>query len=168
MNTQIRPKARACRNDSEALELNNPKRRILKRITAAFIRDSRPRWWTCPAGGTCLSKSDRIARDGFSCVYCGLDLRGCPPELTTDHLIPRCVFDSFAEANQGGNLTTCCWTCNQAKADWFPETPTDRAWLSRENFIDAARAEIRRRRRGKFRARKWCSLRASISKPSDS
>jgi 5-methylcytosine-specific restriction endonuclease McrA len=167
MNTQKSAKPCACPNDRGTSGLNNPKRRILKRVAAAFIRDGSPKWWCDPVGGTRLSKSERMARDGFRCIYCGLDLRGRPSEPTTDHVIPKCIFISSAEANQSCNLVTCCLDCNRAKADWFPKHPADRAWWSRDNYIEAARDWIKGRR-GWGVGEKWRRLREPNPKPSDS
>lgn len=55
-------------------------------------------------------------RHGFTCAYCGKDLRHSEPEeLTLDHLVPR----SAGGKNEASNLILACRSCNcsrQAKA----------------------------------------------------
>lgn len=48
-------------------------------------------------------------RDGFSCVYCGRDLKECAPsEVHLDHLQPR----SEGGSDEHTNLVTACRSCN--------------------------------------------------------
>lgn len=52
-------------------------------------------------------------RDGYRCRYCGIELT----DPTIDHVMPvsRGGTDGMA------NLVTCCYSCNNAKADMTPE-----------------------------------------------
>lgn len=53
-------------------------------------------------------------RDGFSCAYCGRDLKGAPrEEVTLDHLDCRTNGENHAESN----LVTCCRSCNSSRQD---------------------------------------------------
>lgn len=52
-------------------------------------------------------------RDGFSCAYCGRDLRGAPrDEITLDHLACRVNGANHHERN----LVTACRRCNSGRA----------------------------------------------------
>lgn len=68
-------------------------------------------------GSNWIRKARRLAiylRDGFSCAYCGRDLRGADPrEVTLDHLVPRCEGGS----NHESNLVTACRSCNCSRKD---------------------------------------------------
>lgn len=76
-------------------------------------------------GGKWIRPERRLAiyiRDGFSCLYCGEDLRGrdnC--DVTLDHLVPRCMDGD----NRNHNLVTACKSCNSARAacDWREYAP---------------------------------------------
>lgn len=65
-----------------------------------------------------IRREKRVAiyiRDGFTCMYCGADLRDAPPHrMGLDHLVPqsnpRCT-------NHERNLVTACVTCNSARQD---------------------------------------------------
>jgi hypothetical protein len=48
-------------------------------------------------------------RDGFRCVYCGVEFPAA--ELTLDHVEPRMRGGDHSE----GNLVTCCRECNRRK-----------------------------------------------------
>jgi 5-methylcytosine-specific restriction endonuclease McrA len=53
-------------------------------------------------------------RDGFSCAYCGRDLRNAAPEeVNLDHLLPR----SAGGGNEATNLITACRSCNCSRQD---------------------------------------------------
>ena len=53
-------------------------------------------------------------RDGFSCSYCGRDLRDAEPrEVTLDHLLPRCKGGTHADRN----LVTACGRCNYGRKE---------------------------------------------------
>lgn len=61
------------------------------------------------------SRVSIFRRDNFTCQYCGQEKKR--PELTVDHIIPKC---------KGGkstwlNITTACRDCNWRKADRTPE-----------------------------------------------
>jgi 5-methylcytosine-specific restriction endonuclease McrA len=71
-------------------------------------------------GGAWIRPCKRLAiylRDGFSCGYCGTDLRdGKPSDITLDHLVARSVGGN----NKETNLVTCCRSCNSQRQekDW--------------------------------------------------
>lgn len=51
-------------------------------------------------------------RDGFTCQYCGTDLRDREPrDLTLDHLRAQCSGGTHAESN----LVTACFSCNSRR-----------------------------------------------------
>lgn len=53
-------------------------------------------------------------RDGFSCSYCGRDLRSAPKrEVGLDHLIPQ----SKQGGHESSNLVTACASCNCSRKD---------------------------------------------------
>lgn len=53
-------------------------------------------------------------RDGFSCAYCGRDLKDAEPqEINLDHLLPR----SAGGSNEATNLITSCKSCNCSRQD---------------------------------------------------
>jgi 5-methylcytosine-specific restriction endonuclease McrA len=60
-------------------------------------------------------KAKRLAiyiRDGFSCAYCGTDLRDAAPyQISLDHLIPR----EAGGTHEATNLVTACFRCNSAR-----------------------------------------------------
>lgn len=64
-----------------------------------------------------IRKAGRLTiclRDGFSCAYCGRDLRGTDPrEATLDHHVPRCEGGS----NHESNLVTARRSCNCSRKD---------------------------------------------------
>jgi len=62
-----------------------------------------------------LSRRTILARDGYTCQYCGR--QPGKSELTLDHVVPRC---------RGGkssweNMVTACKRCNQRKGNRTPE-----------------------------------------------
>jgi len=71
-------------------------------------------------------KDKRVAvyiRDGFQCLYCGLDLRQADPrDITLDHLEPRMLDDqgkprvkkmaNGLSINDVTNIVTACRACN--------------------------------------------------------
>lgn len=75
---------------------------------------SKSRKWN---GSKWIRKDKRLAiyvRDGFSCAYCGRDLRQAPPaEINLDHLLPR----SAGGTNEATNLITSCKSCNSSRQD---------------------------------------------------
>lgn len=121
----------------------------LARVSDAFrIRNETP-WWLRDAprcsGTHEYSWIEILERDGFRCVYCGLDLSASALTIkaaTQDHVVPQCLFTPSGDANRGVNLVACCATCNSLKGDWCPPTPDDPAWQSRAAFIGAARRHI--------------------------
>jgi 5-methylcytosine-specific restriction endonuclease McrA len=65
--------------------------------------------------GVKFSRVNVLARDGFTCQYCGV--RAHARELTFDHVVPRA---------QGGrttweNIATACTRCNEKKGPRTPE-----------------------------------------------
>lgn len=53
-------------------------------------------------------------RDGFTCAYCGRDLKGAAPaEVNLDHLLPRVA----GGGNEATNLITACRSCNCSRQD---------------------------------------------------
>lgn len=76
-------------------------------------------------GSKWIRKEKRLAiyvRDGFSCAYCGRDLRGAEPcEVTLDHLLPR----HYGGGNEATNLITACRSCNSSRQDkpWIDFVP---------------------------------------------
>jgi HNH endonuclease len=173
VNTQHLKEARTCIKTNTRLAENNPKFRIIKRVTAVFIKNGLPLWWAhsphSTLDGSRLSRRGLLERDGFKCAYCDLDLRGSLPHFTLDHVIPKCVFERKAEANHDENLVACCLKCNRLKNDWFPRNQADGAWLNRHSFVCAARARINRLRSRVFQGKKWCSLSGQKNpQPSDS
>lgn len=61
-------------------------------------------------------------RDGFSCAYCGSDLKNAAPaDVTLDHLTPR----SEGGSNVSGNLVTACRSCNSSRGakHWMDFAP---------------------------------------------
>ncbi len=68
-------------------------------------------------GGGWIVQSRRLAiyaRDGWECLICGLNLRGCDPRaITLDHIRPRIN----GGGNDSRNLYTCCQSCNSKRQD---------------------------------------------------
>lgn len=62
-----------------------------------------------------LSRKSILARDSHTCQYCMSE--DSPAKLTLDHIIPR----SRGGANAWENLVSCCFSCNNRKADRTPE-----------------------------------------------
>lgn len=71
-----------------------------------------------------LTRKNIFRRDNHTCVYCG---NANTKKLTLDHVIPR----SKGGVDKWENLVTCCYSCNQEKADltlqeWGKENPQPR------------------------------------------
>jgi len=60
-----------------------------------------------------LSRHSILARDNYTCQYCGVKGR----ELTIDHVVPRWVGGGQA----WDNLVACCRRCNLKKGDKTPQ-----------------------------------------------
>jgi len=60
-----------------------------------------------------LSRHSVLARDGYTCQYCGL--RG--KDLTIDHVLPKWA----GGPHTWDNLVACCRRCNLKKADKTPQ-----------------------------------------------
>ena len=62
-------------------------------------------------------------RDGFTCQYCGTDLRAAKPhEMGLDHLTPQCdcptgTLPSGKSLHHESNLVTACRRCNSSRQD---------------------------------------------------
>ena len=61
------------------------------------------------------SRQSVFARDGFICGYCGNKFKS--KELTVDHITPR----ALGGKTEWNNVISCCFTCNQMKADKTPK-----------------------------------------------
>lgn len=80
------------------------------------------------------------ANSNHQCVYCATRLiQG--ENATIDHLLPRCLFESAAIANQEGNRLACCRACNLLKGDWHLP-PKQMSWRSRENYLAITRRVV--------------------------
>lgn len=66
-------------------------------------------------GSKWITRERRLAiyiRDGFTCQYCGRDLKDADPkEVSLDHLLCRIE----GGGNESGNLVTACRSCNSAR-----------------------------------------------------
>lgn len=60
-----------------------------------------------------LSRHSVLARDNYTCQYCGLRNR----ELTIDHVVPRWA----GGPHTWDNLVACCRRCNLKKGDKTPQ-----------------------------------------------
>lgn len=60
-----------------------------------------------------LSRHSVLARDGYTCQYCGVKGK----DLTIDHVIPRWV----GGPHTWDNLVACCRRCNLKKGDKTPQ-----------------------------------------------
>lgn len=102
--------ANATKADCEAAPLQT------KTVKGATVRVYAGRPWR----NRCLAKTVRITFHGtevWDCYLCGaeLELR----EVTVDHFIPL----AKGGTHRMSNLRPCCFPCNNAKGDKFPETP---------------------------------------------
>jgi 5-methylcytosine-specific restriction endonuclease McrA len=91
-------------------------------------------------------KEEILARDGYRCVYCGLQFR--PEELSLDHVQPR----MRGGDNTAGNLVSACRGCNTLKGsraawDFLAARPTER-----ETFLRLATGVWPRLRRAVLEA----------------
>ena len=76
-----------------------------------------------PQRGATWSRRGVLARDGYTCVYCGTEVgdirRGQMvkrADFTVDHLVPR----SKGGGNTWSNTACACYRCNHRKADRAP------------------------------------------------
>lgn len=67
--------------------------------------------YTKPKSSIRFSKSNVFLRDGYQCMYCGVDLH--KKECTLDHVIPT----SHGGKNTWENATTSCSPCNANKGN---------------------------------------------------
>lgn len=90
--------------------------------------------------GNWLQPARRLAlylRDGFTCAYCGVDMRDfAPADITLDHLVCRSTGNPD---HSNENLVTCCRRCNSSRKD--------KPW--RQYATGGAIARIMRQRRRK-------------------
>jgi 5-methylcytosine-specific restriction endonuclease McrA len=95
------------------------------------------RYVKVPRRGTRWSRQGVLRRDGYRCIYCGIEIgqrqRGrllTRPDFTLDHLMPR----SRGGRNTWSNTACACPVCNHRKGDrtpneagmalrWEPKTP---------------------------------------------
>lgn len=72
-------------------------------------RPGRSSKWITP-----LRRLALYIRDGFTCQYCGRDLREAEPrDVTLDHLLPRVA----GGTHEDRNLVTACGKCNYGRKD---------------------------------------------------
>lgn len=62
-----------------------------------------------------FSRRNVFGRDSYACLYCGVQPGS--EELTYDHVLPR----SRGGKTTWENIATCCWDCNEKKADRTPD-----------------------------------------------
>jgi hypothetical protein len=80
-----------------------------------------------------VKRSELFARDGYRCVYCGLEYE--PDELSVDHVQPR----MRGGDGSPGNLVTACRGCNARKAGRSPAQFLAAEPEARRNFFALAR-----------------------------
>lgn len=71
-----------------------------------------------------------LARDNFTCRYCGRSAPSVPLEV--DHLVPV----ASGGNDEADNLVTSCWSCNRGKGDLLRSAiipPKPRARKKKEN-----------------------------------
>ena len=61
-----------------------------------------------------------LERDGWSCVYCGVDLKLPGITASVDHIVPVVELETLGEnvtpaAVDPGDLVACCSSCNSAR-----------------------------------------------------
>lgn len=61
-------------------------------------------------------KAKLAERDGARCFYCGTPFGPALEGSTLDHLVPRSLMNTWAQAA----LVLACGPCNEAKADTAP------------------------------------------------
>lgn len=110
-----------------------------------------------PQRGAVWSRRGVLTRDGYACVYCGVEVGGRHKgrrvrrtDFTVDHLMPR----SKGGGNTWGNTAcACCW-CNHRKADrtpheagmrllWEPKRPRTNYLVADGNIPDEWRVYIK-------------------------
>lgn len=81
------------------------------------------RYVNVPRRGARWSRQGVLRRDGYRCIYCGLqagERQGSRQlthaDFTIDHIVPR----SRNGRNTWGNTACACPTCNQRKGDRMP------------------------------------------------
>lgn len=95
------------------------------------------RYINVPRRGARWSRRGVLQRDGYRCIYCGIQAGEsqrsqtlAKPDFTVDHIIPR----SRGGRNTWGNTVCACPVCNHRKGDrtpheagmplrWEPKTP---------------------------------------------
>ena len=92
-----------------------------------------------------LSRRSILARDNYTCQYCGHQSR----DLTVDHLVPK----RFGGKSTWENLVCCCRRCNSRKGDKTleqanmmllkqPRRPRYVPFISLTKYLDSARNEV--------------------------
>jgi len=82
---------------------------------------------------TIVKRNEIFERDGYRCVYCGVQLPA--EELTLDHVQPRVRGGDRSE----GNLVTACRACNTLKGHQRLSFFLHSNAVARENFFRQAR-----------------------------
>lgn len=109
--------------------------RLCRKLTELPLRHTQLWFSLTPIEHPNCSRQALMTRDGYRCVYCSRPLANDGEETTIDHIIPKCLFDSHAVANQDANRVVCCRSCNQLKHDLSPATFRHRAWYDRDYCI---------------------------------
>ncbi|MBI4770766.1 MAG: HNH endonuclease [Chloroflexi bacterium] len=72
------------------------------------------RYVNVPRRGAAWSRKDVLARDGYTCAYCGRPMTG--REATVDHVIPQWKCRQMnVPASTWSNTVACCRACQQRK-----------------------------------------------------
>lgn len=56
-----------------------------------------------------------LARDNFTCQYCGRNVKDDGVKLQVDHILPKSIFPQLAKDKS--NLITSCRECNLGKSN---------------------------------------------------
>lgn len=122
-----------------------PKKQLLLNAQQFLQRRSTAVWFRLIATSKRNCSGAAILANGnHQCVYCATRLiEG--ENATVDHLLPRCLFQSDAIANQKGNRVACCRECNILKGDWHLH-PRHLSWQSREAYLATTRRVVLGRR----------------------
>lgn len=117
---------------------------ILPFVQNRLRQSSLPLWFSLELPQRPNCSRGAILRQSGNCCYCGTHLtEGL--NATVDHLLPRCLFQSDAIANQAGNRLACCLDCNRLKRDWFL-SPSHSSWQSRDAYLRTAKRVVDGRR----------------------
>lgn len=127
--------ARAIPSRSNRIQSNVAwKRNALRCVQHKLRRSSLPPWFSLKV--PChpnYASAEIFRRSNHRCAYCAAPLtEGL--NATIDHLLPRCLFQREAIANQKDNRLACCRECNELKSDWVLPL-THHSWRSRETYF---------------------------------